>query len=116
MTGTLCAQAGMSAGSAGLYTFTSFTFTSAGVTGRTGPTLSNCLSSYNTTTYPWLNNTSFFNVVGGFQYWTVPKTGSYVIEASGAMGGGTNAGLGARMTGTFQLIEGVVVKILVDLV
>jgi hypothetical protein len=36
--------------SAGLYDFTSFTFTNATATGRTGPSLANCLSSYNTTT------------------------------------------------------------------
>ena len=63
----------------------------------------------------------------GIQIWTVPVTGSCVIEASGASGGnGTEAdsvspfhwkwkrgGLGAKITGTFQVIQGTQLKILV---
>ena len=63
----------------------------------------------------------------GIQIWTVPVTGSCVIEASGASGGnGTKAdsvspfhwkwkrgGLGAKITGTFQVIQGTQLKILV---
>ena len=56
--------------------------------------------------------------------WTVPVTGSYVIEAAGASGGnGSNlvvspahrklGGLGAKITGTFQLNQGTKLKILV---
>ena len=90
-----------------LYSFTTFTFTNAAITGRTGPTLANCLASYNTVTNPWLTNTAFFNVItAGYQLWTVPATGSYQITATGASGaagqGGTR-GVGARTTGTFSL-------------
>ena len=61
----------------------------------------------------------------GIQIWTVPVTGSYVIEASGASGAsGTDTvsvspfrwklgGLGAKITGTFQINEGTKLKILV---
>ena len=61
----------------------------------------------------------------GIQIWTVPVTGSYVIEASGASGAnGTEAdsvspfhwkrgGLGAKITGTFQVNQGTQLKILV---
>ena len=35
-------------------------------TGRFGPSRTNLLSSYNTTANPWLSNTSFFNVSGGY--------------------------------------------------
>ena len=55
--------------------------------------------------------------------WTVPVTGSYVIEAAGASGGdGIDffvsahrklGGLGAKITGTFQLNQGTQLKILV---
>ena len=50
--------------------------------------------------------------------WTVPVTGSYIIKASGASGAsGANGtklgGLGAKMTGTFQINEGTKLKILV---
>ena len=61
----------------------------------------------------------------GIQIWTVPVTGSYVIEASGASGAnGTEVdsvppspwkrgGLGAKITGTFQVKQGTQLKILV---
>ena len=61
----------------------------------------------------------------GIQIWTVPVTGSYVIEASGASGAnGTEidpvslipwrrGGLGAKITGTFQVTQGTQLKILV---
>lgn len=100
-----------------LYSFTNFTFTNAGITGRTGPTLANCLSSYNTTTYPWLSNTAYFNVVTqGYQLWTVPATGTYRIEAIGAAGGGpslSGRGSGARIRGEFSLTQGQKLKIVV---
>ncbi|SVB29586.1 uncharacterized protein METZ01_LOCUS182440, partial [marine metagenome] len=41
-----------------LYSFSSHTFTNCGQTGRTGPTLANCKSSYSTT---WENDTDLFN-------------------------------------------------------
>ena len=60
----------------------------------------------------------------GIQIWTVPVTGSYVIEAAGASGGNGSdpfvspfhwnlGGLGAKITGTFQLNQGTQLKILV---
>ncbi|XP_015774518.1 PREDICTED: leukocyte tyrosine kinase receptor-like [Acropora digitifera] len=61
----------------------------------------------------------------GIQIWTVPVTGSYVIEAAGASGGNGSyryvyssahwklGGLGAKITGTFQLNQGTKLKILV---
>ena len=62
-------------------------------------------------------------VSDGIQIWSVPETGSYVIEVFGASGAnGTyvedksswrTGGLGARMTGTFQLQKGIPLKILV---
>ena len=71
-----------------LYPFTSFTFTAASIAGYQGPTLANCLASYSTATYPWLNNTTYFNVVTqGIQQWQVPATGTYRLTAKGATGG-----------------------------
>ena len=46
-----------------LYSFTSFTFTAAGVFGQTGSTRATYLASYNTAANPWLNDTAFFNVI-----------------------------------------------------
>ena len=96
----------------GLYDFTTFTFTNAGITGRLGPTLSNCLASYNTASYPWLNDTSYFNVGAGIQFWTVPKTGIYTITAKGAAGGGSSTVV-AQMQGNFSLTAGQKLRILV---
>jgi hypothetical protein len=107
--------------SPGLYAFTSFTFTNAGITGASGPTLGNCTSSYNTTTYPWLTNTAYFNVVTqGYQLWTVPATGNYQVTVVGAVGGVSNTsygygtpGRGAQMVSTLALTQGDKLNIIV---
>lgn len=99
-----------------LFSFTTFTFTNVNITGQNGPTLANCLSVYDTATNPWLNNTSYFNVVTqGIQLWTVPKSGSYTITAKGARGGTGSIGtsLAASCTGTFTLVQGDIIKIMV---
>jgi hypothetical protein len=95
-----------------LYSFSSHTFTNCGATGRSGPTLANCKSSYNVS---WEDNTNYFNVPNdaGIQYWTVPITGTYTIDAYGATGGCSNAGDGARIKGDFSLTQGDVIRILV---
>lgn len=50
---------------------------------------------------------------GDIQEWEVPETGEYRITAYGAQGGGTRGGLGARMSGTFDLNAGQTLRILV---
>ena len=93
-----------------LYLFSSHTFTNCGATGKTGPTLANCKSSYDTS---WEGDTELFNVqTQGIQEWTVPTTGTYTIECWGAQGG-YDGGLGARMKGDFSLTIGDVIKIIV---
>ena len=59
-------------------------------------------------------------MVSGIQQWTVQHTGDYRIEAIGAAGGydinsnrGQYQGRGARMKGTFRLIKGEKIQILV---
>jgi len=99
-------------GPSGLYQFTSHMFTNAGVTGRTGPTLSQLRSSYSSV--PWAQDSAFLNVVTqGVQEWTVPDTGNYRILVRGGKGGGVNGGLGASMQGDFNLTKGQILKILV---
>ncbi len=100
-----------------LYPFTSHTFTNAGVTGRFGPTLSQCRSSYSTS---WDENPAYFNMSSqGIQEWTVPADGNYRIEVWGAGGGSntctgdTTTGKGARMRGDFTFTRGDVIHILV---
>ena len=67
------------AAASSLYDFTTHTFTNCGATGRNGPTLANCKSSYDVS---WENNTDYFNVPSdaGIQNWTVPTTGTYFIR------------------------------------
>jgi hypothetical protein len=115
----------VSGGPPPLYPFTNFTFTgflSNSGTGQGGPSLAQIisLSIYNFVTYPWLNNTAYFNVIGnGYQIWTVPATGTYSIDAYGAGGGGTqgtlntDAGSGARIKGEFFLTAGTKLRIVV---
>ena len=95
---------------AALYSFSSQTFTSCGTTGRTGPTQSACRSAYSTT---WDESDGNFTVVNGIQYWTVPASGRYYVDAYGAGGAGVFAGGGARIADTFNLVEGEVIRILV---
>ena len=84
----------------GLYQFSTFTFTNGTQTGAIGPSLGGLLAAYDTSTYPWLNDTEYFNVNGGIQEWTVPSNGTYRIEAQGARGGNDpngSGGAGARI-------------------
>jgi hypothetical protein len=107
---------------AALYGFTAFTFTSANLKGRTGPTLTQSLASYNTATNTWLNNTAYFNIVTqGIQQWTVPATGTYRLVLRGADGGGFSGstfnprfpGQGATITCDVSLTISTVLNIVV---
>jgi len=92
-----------------LYNFTTHTFTTAGKTGPTGPTLTEVRASYSTTwDETYLNMTS-----QGVQLWTVPETKNYYIDARGAGGGGSWGGTGARIADTFSLTKGEVIRIVV---
>ncbi|XP_044182558.1 leukocyte tyrosine kinase receptor-like [Acropora millepora] len=94
-----------------------YIFTTLGARGRNGPTST---AGYQGTS---LEDQVILNK--GIQIWTVPVTGSYVIEASGASGAnGTEVnsvssfpwkrgGLGAKITGTFRVNQGTQLKILV---
>jgi hypothetical protein len=86
-----------------------FNFTNCGVSGRTGPTQTNVNTTYSGTN---LDGDVTINTQG-IQEWTVPQTGVYRIDVSGAQGGGDNGGLGANMQGDFMLTTGDVLKILV---
>ncbi len=101
-----------SSSSTNLYSFSTFTFQNCGATGTTGPTLSQCLSAYTSTS--WASSSKYFNVnPQGIQLWTVPATGSYTITAAGAAGGGYNAGKGRIISATVQLTIYTSIKILV---
>ena len=91
-------------------------FTTLGARGETGPT--------NTSGYVGTLLEGKVTLHSGIQIWTVPVTGIYVIEVSGASGAnGTEigkdpvswrlGGLGAKIKGTFKPQQGTQLKILV---
>ena len=95
------------------------TFTNCDATGRYGPTQSQVNSTYT-------SGNSLYNSVSintqGIQEWTVPATGTYKIFVWGAQGGPMNGqdnddtsrgGLGAVLSGDFNLTQNWVLKIIV---
>ena len=104
-----------------LYEFISHTFTSAGTTGKTGPSLPTLTGHSDYSTAAWRTDTDNFSLGhetggsarAGFQLWTVPETGNYTIEAHGASGGdsvnrsGGPPGKGAIVTDNFNLTSGI---------
>jgi len=96
-----------------LYPFSSFRFTSAGLTGRVGPTLAQIRTAYSNS--PWAQNSQFLNMTRqGIQEWKVPATGSYTIKAVGAGIGATQSfGNGIDATITTTLTRGEIIRILV---
>jgi hypothetical protein len=90
-----------------------YSFTTAGATGKSGPTQGQLNTAYAST-----NLNGLVTSVSGIQSFTVPHTGIYRIEAYGAQGGNNPGntimgGYGASMTGDFMLNAGDVLKILV---
>jgi hypothetical protein len=99
-----------------LYDFTTHTFTNAGQTGRTGPSISQVRSAYSSQS--WAQNNDYLSMTTqGIQEWTVPENGTYRIETWGAQAGRDESdrlgGRGARMQGDFSLNIGEVISILV---
>ena len=98
---------------------TEYVFTTLSAKGENGPS----------STSGYLGTPLEGNVIlqNGIQIWTVPVSGGYVIEASGASGANGTillsqptalipwrlGGLGARMRGTFHFVQGLKLKILV---
>lgn len=110
----------------GLYSFSTFTFTTGNIVGPTGANVTQLFAnSYSTSNASnvWLTNTSYYTVGRpGYQYWTVPQTGQYTIEVAGARSGiptysNTQAavryGRGAVARATFTLEQGTNVTIAV---
>lgn len=85
-----------------------YTFTTAGATGNTGPTQGMVNTAYTSTTLD-----GEVTVIGGIQYWVVPTSGYYQIEATGGQGYGPFGGRGAYISGEFFLNGGDTLKILV---
>jgi len=91
-----------------------YTFTTCGATGRTGPDQAACNTAYAGTPLE-----GQVTVSGGIQQWTVPSDGIYRITATGAAGGtqvyapGYPGGRGAMLQGDFQFSAGQTLYIIV---
>ena len=105
-----------------LYSFTSFTFTTADTAGPLGPSKTRLLSHYDNSTYSWLDDANYFDTLTqanlngisnhGVQVWTVPINGTYRFNVHGSVGtpcrqGSDYAvgGRGAIMTGDIALLK-----------
>lgn len=123
MSGVMQMLIGGKGAAAGLYAFTTATFTPGGATYRTGPSLTQARDGLSGAGVDaWKNNTTFFNTASGIQLWTVPATGNYTIDCYGAQGAdglvagdGTSGpgGRGARIRGTFALVLGEELRLVV---
>lgn len=89
---------------------------------NTGPSKSELLSTYNTSSNPWLNNTSYYDVdSNGFQKFVIPVDGTYQFTVQGARGGsGGNGsstvqpgGYGRNISGQLALTQGTSIYMLV---
>lgn len=103
--------------SAMLYSFSTFTFTNAQASGRTGPTLAQCRADAAYAAQAWASNDAYFGMtLQGVQRWTVPGSGLYEIEAAGARGGNSYAvagGAGQVLSGTFELFSSEILHVVV---
>lgn len=92
----------------GIQAQNSYTFTPCGAEGNVGPTQAEA-----NTEYAGTNLDGDVTIVGGIQYWEVPTSGAYKIEAFGGQGYGPFGGRGAHISGEFTLTAGDTLKILV---
>jgi hypothetical protein len=105
-------------GAQALYTVSgnAHTFTTAGKTGRTGPTISEVRTAYTGAT-SWSGTYLQQGNFQGYQDWTVPISGIYQFTVSGASGfngsGAGGVGLGATVRGRVALTKGEIITIAV---
>lgn len=95
-------------GSTALYPFTSFMFTSARVSGSTGPLGTTLLAAYTgSSSGSYFSNPTYFTTGSfqGYQIWTVPETATYEIQAAGARGGTSTAYSGSLKWGNGAVIR-----------
>ena len=97
--------------SSALFSFTTYTFSNVGITGRNGPSAANFSSYYSGQN--WFS--SYFSAgtgsKAGWQIWTIPSSGVYEIEVAGSRSGKHTSvslgyGLGAIIRGRVNLTGG----------
>jgi uncharacterized protein YjbI with pentapeptide repeats len=102
-----------------LYPFTSHTFTSAGLTGKNGPTLAQIRTAYQSAA--WSSNNLYLTMkTQGYQLWSVPATGVYELTLAGAAGNDSlvsgflqSGGKGAIISMRVYLLQGQQIGIVV---
>jgi ribosomal protein L31 len=105
-------------GSQALYSIASntHTFTTAGVTGRVGPTITQVRTAYTGAT-AWSGTYLQQGNFQGYQDWTVPVSGIYEFTVNGASGyngsGAGGVGRGATVKGRVSLTKGEIITIAV---
>lgn len=73
-----------------LYPFTSFTFTTTGLSGSQGPSYARLVGAYTgSSSGSYFSNPNYFTTgaFNGYQMWTVPKSAVYEVEVAGASTG-----------------------------
>ncbi len=99
-----------------LYDFTTFTFSSVGICGRTGPPIQ-CFQSCYSQTVNWACDTNYFTTgSAGIQLWTVPETATYELEVAGAQGTqptSITGGRGVVIRAQYTLTQGEKIQLLV---
>jgi hypothetical protein len=106
------------AGTQALYTLAgdAHTFTTAGISGQVGPTIAQLRASY-TGAGAWSGTYLNQGTYLGYQDWTVPISGIYQFDVSGASGfngsGAGGVGRGATVRGRVSLTKGEVITIAV---
>ena len=101
-----------------LYNFTSHNFSTAGTTGRTGPSLSAVRSAYSGVSWAQDTTNNYLNMTtNGYQLWKVPTTGNYTIIIAGAPGtdvvGVKSGGRGGIVSMSVALTQGHQIGIIV---
>jgi hypothetical protein len=87
-----------------LYSFTSATFSNVGTRGYAAPSLATLLADVSYSQYSWTSNTEYLRYLtnstyNGYQLWTVPVTGTYLIQVAGsAAWAGTDNQIGQTAT------------------
>ena len=111
------ASSAVSTQSADLYSFSTTTFRTGDYNGRDGPDEASARGTVTGTGVDaWKSNGSYYSVVNGIQYWTVPATGTYRITArgaTGASGSGGSGGAGAKIQVDVNLTISEIIRILV---
>ena len=101
-----------------LYSFQNATFTTGGITGINGPTLSQAIAGVSGTPTPstWTGTYVTMPYNQGILSWVVPQSGTYNFTCAGAQGGspqGRIGGYGRIVSGSITLTSGTILYMII---